>query len=112
MNGEESECAKQIDDHPNVNRWIFNLQQSSAGGFGLPLAPGQFFPDFLVELNDGRRAIVEYKGDRATLPTELHKEYVGKLWAARSAGKCVFVRVVDRDWATLKAALDRRPYDC
>jgi hypothetical protein len=36
----------------------------------------------------------------------LHKEEVGKLWAARSGGKAVFVRVVDRDWTRLQEALD------
>lgn len=35
-----------------------------------------------------------------------HKENVGELWAARSDGKCVFVWVVERDWATLDAALN------
>jgi hypothetical protein len=34
----------------------------------------------------------------------LHKEEVGKLWAARSGGEGVFVRVVDQDWETLEAA--------
>lgn len=107
MGDEESHCAKKIDDHPNVKRWIRNLVYESAGGFSLPLSPGRFFPDFLVELNDGRIAIVEYKGGHlAEQRAELHKEDVGKLWAARSGGKCVFVRVVDKDWANLEAALN------
>ena len=107
LGDEESQCAKKIDDHPNVKRWIRNLEHESAGGFSLPLAPGRFFPDFLVELNDGRIAIVEYKGGHLAERTkEVHKEDVGKLWAARSGGKCVFERVVDRDWAKLEAALN------
>ena len=110
MGNEEGQCAKKIDDHPNVKRWIRNLVYESAGGFSLPLAPGRFFPDFIVELNDGRVAIVEYKGGHlAEQRKELHKEDVGKLWAARSDGKCVFVRVVDRDWAKLEAALNAVP---
>jgi type III restriction enzyme len=107
---EETHCAKRIDDHPNVARWIRNLVHESAGGFSLPLSPGRFFPDFLVELKDGRMAIVEYKGGHlAESRKELHKEEVGNLWAARSGGKCVFVRVVDRDWAALDAALNAVP---
>jgi type III restriction enzyme len=107
LGDEESQCAKKIDDHPNVKRWVRNLVHESAGGFSLPLSPGRFFPDFLVELNDGRIAIVEYKGGHlAEQRKELHKEDVGKLWAARSGGQCVFVRVVDRDWAKLEAALE------
>jgi hypothetical protein len=31
---------------------------------------------------------------------------VGKLWAAQSRGKCVFVRVVDRSWVKLEGAMD------
>jgi type III restriction enzyme len=106
MGNEESQCAKKIDDHPNVKRWIRNLVHESAGGFNLPLSPGRFFPDFIVELNDGRIALVEYKGGHlAEQKKELHKEEVGNLWAARSGGKGVFVRVVDRDWAKLEIAL-------
>ncbi len=106
MGNEESQCAKRIDDHPNVERWLRNLTHESAGGFSLPLSPGEFFPDFIVELRDGRIAIVEYKGRHlAKVPEELHKEMIGDLWAARSVGRCVFVRVVDRDWAKLEAAL-------
>lgn len=107
---EESECAKHIDDHPNVKRWVRNLTHESAGGFSLPLSPGRFFPDFIAELQDGRIAIVEYKGPHlAQDPKELHKEAVGKLWEERSAGLCVFVRVVGRDWAKLEAALAAKP---
>ncbi|ADB14956.1 type III restriction protein res subunit [Pirellula staleyi DSM 6068] len=104
---DEPDCAYKIDSHPNVVRWIRNLDNESAGGFSLPLSPGRFFPDFLVELKDGRIAIVEYKGGHlAEQKKELHKEEIGKLWAARSDGRCVFVRVVDRDWATLGKVLD------
>ena len=106
MNSEEAECAKKIDDHPNVKRWVRNLESESAGAFNLPLSPGRFFPDFIAELCDGRVGVVEYKGGYiADSDKELHKETVGKLWAERSSGKCVFVRVVDRDWAKLDAAL-------
>lgn len=106
MGKEESECAKCLDDCPNVNRWVRNLTHESAGGFSLPLSPGRFFPDFIAELTDGRIAIVEYKGGHlAQDPRELHKETVGKLWQERSSGRCVFVRVVDLDLAKLKAVL-------
>lgn len=109
MGDEESHCAKHIDDHPNVKRWVRNLQYESAGGFSLPLSPGRFFPDFIAELVDRRIIIVEYKGGHlAQRPEELHKEAVGKLWEARSAGKCVFVRVVDRNWPALESALEAK----
>jgi type III restriction enzyme len=109
MRDEESQCAKRIDDHSNVRRWIRNLSYESAGGFSLPLSPGRFFPDFIAELRDGRIAIVEYKGKHLSHdPDELHKKDVGELWEARSAGQCVFVWVVDKDWVTLDAALSAK----
>jgi len=104
MNGEEAECAKHINDHPNVKRWVRNLEHESAGGFSLPLSPGRFFPDFVVELQDGRVVIVEYKNKNLAL-AEPHKKDVGELWAARSGGNCVFAWIVDQDWTTLKTAL-------
>jgi type III restriction enzyme len=103
---DEPECAAKIDAHPNVKRWLRNLTQESAGGFSLPLSPGRFYPDFLAELNDGRYAIVEYKGPHiANDPKELHKKAVGELWEARSSGRCVFVRLVGPEWDKLDAAL-------
>ena len=50
MNGEEFECAKRIDGHPNVARWIRNTEHATQGGFWLPKSPGKFFPDFIVEM--------------------------------------------------------------
>ena len=106
MGDEESQCAKHIDDHRNVKRWVRNLVHESAGGFSLPLSPGRFFPDFIAELNDGRLAIVEYKNSKlAQTKEEQHKKAVGELWEGRSQGKCAFIWVVDRDWHTLEARL-------
>ena len=87
--GEEFECADLIDQHANVNTWIRNLDGDS--GFNLPTSRGRFFPDFVVHLKDGRMAVVEYKGEhlRGFVP-EIEKRAVGRLWAAKSAGRCVF----------------------
>ena len=104
--GEEAECAKRIDDHPNVNRWIRNLEYESAGGFHLPLSPGRFFPDFICELTDGRVALVEYKGAQfAEKASELHKKAIGDLWAGQSGGRGVFAWVADKDWDELSRRL-------
>jgi len=109
MNDEESQCAKRINDHPNVKRWVRNLDRESAGGFSLPLSPGRFFPDFIAELQDGRIVVAEYKNATlAQAAEEQHKNNVGELWAARSGGQCVFAWVVDRDWPTLEAALSAK----
>jgi type III restriction enzyme len=73
----------------------------------LPKSPGKFFPDFIVEMEDGRIVLVEYKmGKMASDPEEQHKKAVGELWAARSNDRCRFAWVVDKDWITLDTVLD------
>jgi type III restriction enzyme len=107
MNGEEVECATHIDGHPNVARWIRNTEHATQGGFWLPKSPGRFFPDFIVELKDGRIVLVEYKmGKLASDPEEQHKKAVGELWASRSDNRCRFAWIVDTDWRTLTEILD------
>ena len=102
MNEVEAECAKRIDDHPNVARWLRNLDREAANGFSLPLSPGRFFPDFLAELNDGRIAAIEYKGAHLASDAEqLHKKSVGELWAKQSDGTAVFTWVVNEEWSAL-----------
>jgi type III restriction enzyme len=107
MGQEEAECARHIDSHPNVARWIRNTEHATQGGFWLPKSPGKFFPDFIVELKDGRIVLVEYKmGKMASDPEEQHKKAVGELWAGRSQGRCRFAWIVDRNWRDLNAQLE------
>ncbi|QDU55951.1 DEAD/DEAH box helicase [Aeoliella mucimassa] len=106
MNDEERLCAQHIDAHDNVERWIRNPEREPQGGFWLPKSPGKFFPDFIVELKDGRIVIVEYKmGKMSNDPEELHKKSVGVLWAARSEGRCGFAWVVAKNWTSLLDSL-------
>jgi type III restriction enzyme len=108
MNGEETECAIRIDGHPDVRRWLRNPERQTQGGFSLPKSPGQFFPDFIVELNDGRLVLVEYKnGKLASHPDEQQKKDIGELWAARSEQRHRFGWIIDKDWHSLEAALSR-----
>ncbi|HET7831462.1 MAG TPA: DEAD/DEAH box helicase family protein [Gallionella sp.] len=87
--GEEFDCARMIDRHPQVKHWVRNLD--SEPGFWLPVAKGRFFPDFIAELTDGRIAVIEYKGAHLRNdPQEIEKRQVGELWAAKSDGKCLF----------------------
>lgn len=87
--GEEFECARLIDRHPKVKHWVRNLDREP--GFWLPTSGNRFFPDFIAELTDGRIAVIEYKGAHLRNdPHEIEKRQVGKLWAANSAGRCVF----------------------
>ncbi len=87
--GEEFDCARMIDRHPKVKYWVRNLDRDP--GFWLPVSKGRFFPDFIIELSDGRIAVIEYKGGHLRNdPDEIEKRQVGELWAAKSDGKCLF----------------------
>lgn len=96
--GEEFECAKAIDTLGEVKHWIRNLVRRDQASFWLPLADGRFYPDFVVELQDGRMLVVEYKGDAyVTNDDSVEKRAVGELWAESSQGKCLFIMAVMQD---------------
>jgi type III restriction enzyme len=95
--GEEFECARAIDTLDNVKYWVRNLVRREQGSFWLPLAHGKFYPDFIVELNDGRMLVVEYKGDAyATNDDSKEKNLVGELWAKNGGDNTLFLMAVDK----------------
>ncbi|MCG3189114.1 MAG: hypothetical protein LKCHEGNO_01382 [Burkholderiaceae bacterium] len=77
-------------------------------GFWLPTSFGRFYPDFVCELTDGRILVVEYKGAQiASMPKEIEKGEVGRLWAARSGGRCAFAWVLkDRGGLNVTQQID------
>ncbi len=96
--GEEFKCAVAIDNHPLVKHWVRNLERDVAGSFWLPTSRGKFCPDFVAELLDGRIFVIEYKGAPWKHdPKEIEKDQVGRLWAQKSAGKCVFLTAFLQD---------------
>ena len=106
--GEEFDCAVQIDAHSAVRFWLRNLAKHHRS-FSLPLSHDSFYPDFVGELTDGRRFAVEYKGEhlRNTKDT-LEKEAIGRLWAARSGGKCLYATVYKSEGGLgVKGQLDK-----
>ncbi|CCQ12778.1 FIG00966441: hypothetical protein [Pseudoalteromonas luteoviolacea B = ATCC 29581] len=97
-NGEEFDCAQAIDLMPEVKHWVRNLVRREEASFSLPLANGNFFPDFIVELKDGRILVVEYKGKAyETNDDSAEKKLVGELWAKHSQGNCLFLMAVKKD---------------
>lgn len=88
--GEEYECAKALDTQPKVKHWVRNLERR---GFAIPLADGNFYPDFVAELTDGRLLVVEHKGAHLLADAQ-PKQLMGDLWAAKSAGTCLFLMTV------------------
>jgi len=92
---EELECAKEIEKCPQVKRWVRNV----VGLFSLPTATGNFYPDFVVELVDGRMLLVEYKGEHL-IEHEQAKKNIGERWEERSGGKAIFLWAVKKDKAS------------
>lgn len=91
--GEEFECAKLIDAHPKVVTWLRGLDRCDES-FWLPLAHGRFFPDFVGVLDDGRYFAIEYKGEHLRNSADtLEKDAIGRLWAEKSGGKCLYATV-------------------
>ena len=96
--GEEWRCAQAIDQHPQVRHWVRNLDSDPEAGFWLPTSFGRFYPDFVCELMDGRLFVVEYKGEQIRgMNKEIEKGQVGKLWAERSGGRCLFALVFKQE---------------
>lgn len=96
--GEEFDCAQVIDVMPEVKHWVRNLVRRDEASFSLPLANGNFYPDFIIELKDGRVLVVEYKGKvYETNDDSAEKRLVGDLWAKQSKGNCLFLMAVKKD---------------
>ncbi len=95
---EEMRCAVAIDGHAKVARWVRNIDSDSVAGFWLPISSGRFYPDFVCELNDARLLVVEYKGEHLRgVPKEIEKGQVGRVWAERSQGRCLFAMIFKLD---------------
>ena len=63
QHSEEFICAQALDAHPQVKRWVRNVEREERFSFWLPTATDYFYPDFVAELADGRVLVVEYKGE-------------------------------------------------
>ncbi len=92
--GEEFQCAQFIDSQPEVRWWVRNLERQPAHSFWLQTSTDRFYPDFVIQLLNGKILVVEYKGaDRSTNDDSVEKERLGKLWESKSGGKCFFEMV-------------------
>lgn len=88
---EEYLCAEAIDMNPKVEFWIRIIERSD-DSFRLETPKGFFYPDFYVQLKDGRTFIVEYKGEQlwSNEDSQLKRD-VGRQWEKASEGKCLFL---------------------
>ncbi len=93
--GEEWKAAVQIDDHPAVHRWVRNVDRTR-WSYKLPTSTDFFYPDFIAELTDGRKLVIEYKGaDRTDSAESLEKKNIGARLQEVSGGEVLFL------WAEL-----------
>lgn len=104
---EEFACAQFIDGLAGVRFWIRNLARRPTS-FRLQTSRDWFYPDFLVQLNDGRVIAVEYKGKHLYESADSEeKRAVGKVWESRSGGRCLFVMPTEGDFASIAAATEK-----
>lgn len=90
--GEEFICAQMIDSLSDVDFWLRNVSQHP-NSFRLPKASGNFYPDFVAKLKDGRIFVIEYKGELlagAGVDDTNEKRAVGALWERASDGRGLF----------------------
>jgi type III restriction enzyme len=88
--GEEFRCAVALDDHPLVKHWVRNIVRGPHS-YWLPTSTDRFYPDFIAELTDGRRLVLEYKGaDRIGTDDTEEKANIGARLAEVSGGQVVF----------------------
>jgi type III restriction enzyme len=91
FNNEELECAKAIDEEPEVEFWLRNVDRQPLS-FRLPTSTDWFYPDFLARLCDGRMLVVEYKGENLVSNDDTkEKANIGEIWAKLAKGKALFM---------------------
>lgn len=92
MNGEEEECAMLLDGLDEVDVWVRNPERQARYAFWLQTSSDRFYPDFVARLEDGRILVVEVKGGHlATADDARKKDVLGRVWAEKSGGRCLFV---------------------
>ena len=101
-NDEESECARLLDSHEQVRRWFRNPSRKPYS-YSLPFdAQYNFFPDFVVELSNGKTLVVEYKGGHLySNDDSKRKRRIGEKMEELAAGECFFIMVGNRKGAPL-----------
>ncbi|WP_199862940.1 DEAD/DEAH box helicase [Pseudomonas syringae] len=92
---EEFVCAQTIEKNPHVKHWVRNIEREPRFSFWLPTATDYFYPDFVVELTNGKILVIEYKGEPyKTNDDSREKNQVGSQWQSTSNGECSFLFAV------------------
>lgn len=103
MNDEEADCAWQLDNLEQVERWARNVERRPEA-FHLQTSTGRFYPDFVAQLTDGRILVVEHKGAHLHSTDDSQgKREIGELWAACTGNP--FVMTEGKSWDRLHATV-------
>ena len=95
---EEFLCAQFIDEQPEIEWWVRNLDRQPAHSFWLQTSTDRFYPDFVAKLTNGKILAVEYKGEPyKTNDDSREKQQIGHQWEQSSGGRCLFLFAVERD---------------
>jgi type III restriction enzyme len=106
---EEFLCAQYIDEQPEIEWWVRNLDCQPVHSFWLQTSTDRFYPDFVAKLTNGEIVVVEYKGTNlSTNDDTVEKERLGKLWEERSGGQCFFEMVKGPgDLSNIRKAIEK-----
>jgi len=89
--GEEILCAMVIDQLPDVEFWIRNVERHRCS-YWMQSSPNNFYPDFVALLKNGNTLVVEYKGQHLLNdPATKNKRLIGELYAHHADGRLHFV---------------------
>lgn len=81
MNGEETKFAEFIDSLTEVDFWVRNIERNPQHSFWLQTSTDKFYPDFIIQLKNGKVLVVEYKGEHLKNEDTIEKEHLGLAWA-------------------------------
>ena len=88
-----------------VKVWARNTVRQK-NSFWLQTSSDKFYPDFVCKLHDGRVLVIEYKGALLVHdPAEQQKRLIGKLWADRSHGQCLFAWVENKQFTEIEGVI-------
>ena len=101
---EEYNVALYIDKMPNVTTWIRNIDKDSINSFWLQTATGKFYPDFIIEFDNGKTVVAEYKGKVYIPEYVITKKPIGDAWGMLS-DKHEFISLYDNNYMTNLSAI-------
>ena len=96
LNTDELAVAKILDQMPQVDVWVRNLDQDRNAGFWLPYPEDSaFFPDFVAQLQNGKILVLEVKGEHLENIQAADKRKVLELWGRATGGVTKWVSAPD-----------------